>query len=291
MAVDTFVDYYELLHVQPSAPEPVIKASYRAMMQKLNHHPDRGGDVGFAQLLNDAVSILCNPKTRAEYDALKHQIDLAAASPLADKQKRDDSSASSWGEPGGSPSKHKEKKPKQSEQAESKPKDANNASASTTTAEKGYPPLPSRPQCPFCLSTYPSDGTVHTTPFSNNDSRRCRNCKGARTPIAHVAQTSNDELRKMHRQHYQSNARLWLSWPCSAPFTSVLSDFSPAGCAVIYSQAIAIGQIVMIETELFNAICHVRHCKATPQHNYLAGLEFVTLDMQSTPGALLRAKA
>jgi len=40
--MDTFTDYYALLHVQADAPMPVIKASYRAMMQKLGHHPDKG---------------------------------------------------------------------------------------------------------------------------------------------------------------------------------------------------------------------------------------------------------
>ena len=79
--MDTFTDFYELLHVQPSAPEPVIKASYRAMMQKLNHHPDRGGDVAFAQLLNKATQTLCNPQTRAQYDALRQQHLAGIASP------------------------------------------------------------------------------------------------------------------------------------------------------------------------------------------------------------------
>ena len=62
-------NYYQLLHVLPDAPSPVIKASYRAMMQKMRHHPDLGGDPARAQLLNEAVDTLCNPDRRAIYDS------------------------------------------------------------------------------------------------------------------------------------------------------------------------------------------------------------------------------
>ena len=61
-------DFYRLLHVQPDAPAAVVKASYRAMMQKMQHHPDLGGDEATAQLLNEAVATLCDPTKRAIYD-------------------------------------------------------------------------------------------------------------------------------------------------------------------------------------------------------------------------------
>jgi len=61
-------NFYRLLHVQHDAPTVVIKASYRAMMQKLRYHPDLGGDEGNAKLLNEAMATLENPTTRAAYD-------------------------------------------------------------------------------------------------------------------------------------------------------------------------------------------------------------------------------
>ena len=62
-------NYYRMLHVQPDAPEDIIKASYRTLMQKLKMHPDLGGDEWNAALLNEAYSILCDSAKRAAYDA------------------------------------------------------------------------------------------------------------------------------------------------------------------------------------------------------------------------------
>ena len=63
-------NYYRILHVQHDAPKEIIKASYRTLMQKLKLHPDLGGDEWNAALLNEAFSVLANPKKRAEYDRL-----------------------------------------------------------------------------------------------------------------------------------------------------------------------------------------------------------------------------
>jgi hypothetical protein len=57
---------YRLLHVQPDAPLPVIKAAYRALIAL--HHPDKGGDHTTATLLNDAYAVLSDPEQRAVYD-------------------------------------------------------------------------------------------------------------------------------------------------------------------------------------------------------------------------------
>ncbi len=67
---DTGVDrrnYYRLLHVQPDAPDAVIKAAYRALMAL--HHPDRGGSAATAALLNEAWVVLGHPAARRAYDA------------------------------------------------------------------------------------------------------------------------------------------------------------------------------------------------------------------------------
>jgi hypothetical protein len=61
-------DYYKLLHVQPDAPDEVIKASYRTLMQRLGMHPDLGGDHATAVLINEAFTILSDPAKRAAYD-------------------------------------------------------------------------------------------------------------------------------------------------------------------------------------------------------------------------------
>jgi len=61
-------NYYRILHVQPDAPEAIIKSSYRTLMQQLRQHPDLGGDHWNAALINEAYAVISNPRKRAEYD-------------------------------------------------------------------------------------------------------------------------------------------------------------------------------------------------------------------------------
>ena len=62
-------NYYRILHIQPDAPQDIIKASYRTQMQKLKMHPDLGGDEWNASVLNEAYRVLSDPEQRAAYDA------------------------------------------------------------------------------------------------------------------------------------------------------------------------------------------------------------------------------
>ena len=61
-------NYYDILHVQRSAPAAIIKNAYRAMMQSMKLHPDLGGDVEKAARVNEAYAVLSNETKRAEYD-------------------------------------------------------------------------------------------------------------------------------------------------------------------------------------------------------------------------------
>lgn len=61
-------DYYRVLHVDPEAPDEVIKASYRTLMQRMRMHPDLGGDHASAALLNEAFRVLGHAERRASYD-------------------------------------------------------------------------------------------------------------------------------------------------------------------------------------------------------------------------------
>jgi len=59
---------YRILHVQPDAPEEIIRSSYRTLMTKLRRHPDLGGDHFTATLINEAYAVLSDPAKRAAYD-------------------------------------------------------------------------------------------------------------------------------------------------------------------------------------------------------------------------------
>ena len=61
-------NHYRLLHVQPEAPQEVIKASYRTLMTRMRMHPDLGGSHEEAALINEAYAVLSDPERRAEYD-------------------------------------------------------------------------------------------------------------------------------------------------------------------------------------------------------------------------------
>jgi hypothetical protein len=71
---------YRLLHVQPEAPEAVIKAAYRALMSTLRMHPDLGGDGDVAARLNHAYAVLSDPERRRAYDlSLKRSAPASSA--------------------------------------------------------------------------------------------------------------------------------------------------------------------------------------------------------------------
>ena len=61
-------DYYKILHVAPDAPDEIIRASYRTLMQALRMHPDLGGDHERATQINEAFRTLGDPDSRARYD-------------------------------------------------------------------------------------------------------------------------------------------------------------------------------------------------------------------------------
>lgn len=65
------MDHYERLKISRDAPLEVIRAAYRALAAK--HHPDRHGQSEGANTdmaaLNGAYEVLCDPASRANYDA------------------------------------------------------------------------------------------------------------------------------------------------------------------------------------------------------------------------------
>ncbi|MEM7027813.1 MAG: DnaJ domain-containing protein [Pseudomonadota bacterium] len=61
-------NYYRILNVQPDAPFEIIKNNYRTLMQKLKLHPDLGGNVEQASIINEAYQVLSNTERRARYD-------------------------------------------------------------------------------------------------------------------------------------------------------------------------------------------------------------------------------
>ena len=62
------VNYYKVLQVDPGADPLVIKNAYYTILNQLKCHPDKGGDLEKAKLINEAYHILSSVELREEYD-------------------------------------------------------------------------------------------------------------------------------------------------------------------------------------------------------------------------------
>lgn len=286
--VNNFVDYYKLLHVQRDAPSPIIKASYRAMMQKMQHHPDLGGDEKTAQQLNLAVSVLCNPDKRSQYDQALAQAEFHARPAPASANntttgKPSTSSASACDPAAHDPSVNK-----------AKPASSRSAAAGRSAPESSIDsaaviPMPRNARCPFCKATH-SSGKAGSSGYST--SLWCLQCGGAATPIRLQHNIESQEMRQIHRQTHTLPALLWHCWPQAEPLEAMLIDFSPAGCALDCIDAYPARQILKVKTDLFDAICQVCFCKPAAQTGLsMLGLEFMTLNLNSSQGRFLSTSA
>jgi HSP20 family protein len=62
------VNYYKILQVDPGADPLIIKNAYYTILNQLKCHPDKGGDLENAKLINEAYHILSSVELREEYD-------------------------------------------------------------------------------------------------------------------------------------------------------------------------------------------------------------------------------
>ena len=62
------IDYYEILQVHPHASPEIVKNAYRTLMGEMRAHPDLGGDVERAKLINEAYRVLGDEDLRRAYD-------------------------------------------------------------------------------------------------------------------------------------------------------------------------------------------------------------------------------
>lgn len=300
--VENLPNYYRLLHVHPDAPAAVIKASYRAMMQKMRLHPDLGGDEALAQQLNIAVGTLCHSIKRSEYDAL-----LAAANgggdgghPAPGGTPTSDTSSKAQSDKGdrsgsGSSSGHGRAHASYRESTSNASSDESGERAHPTARSNANTHLfPVKPRCPFCHTLYPASVPTNRKLVLDvyDKTSRCLQCHGSATPINQLASSENDDLRRIYRHDHKTPVLLWTHWPTDTPLTATMTDLSTAGCALEYASSIEINTVVLLDSPLLNGIGKIRYSRPSACGRfYSAGLEFLTLQITAEPGAVFSVTA
>lgn len=237
-----------------------------------------------AQQLNLAVSTLCDDAKRAAYD-LSLQ---TANTPRRERSEK----------PSQKQSHDQNQRPAESDQQSQSARRKNHArhqsryqSKSQTHAQACpvHATLPVKAACAFCRSTQADAWTKGAEAYDVQ--RECTSCGAAATPIKLLSETSGRELRRIHRQYHPMIASVWHTWPQAQAIEVMMIDFSPGGCALDCADDYAHGHILKVQTSLFNAICQVCDCRPSANSSLSTlGLEFLTLNLYTSPGSFLSAR-
>ena len=257
-------DYYELLHIHPDAPDAVIKASYRAMMQKLKMHPDLGGDVETAAKINEAYAALSNPQSRQVYDASR-KIDSAGQT--------------------------SESEPQAFRQDNGKDKGKDNTSGGKSAPQE--PQLDDRvmwiegsgdasKQCLFCktphpfLQNPPADALCVTCD--------CPLAPATRGDLLAGERRSLDRLKLERQVYFRINSTAEMQ-------TATTADLSLSGLLIESRIDLIANQLVQISSPFCQSLARVAHIRLSDSGVSQCGIEFRTLFFPNVAGSLISEKA
>jgi hypothetical protein len=247
-------NYYRILHVQPDAPDPVIRSSYRTVLQKLKQHPDLGGDHTEAALINQAYAVLTNPKKRAAYD--RELMQLHSKSTL-----------------GG------ERFYKQGDQAHTCTVDQPESSRDEVneTCINAY--------CVFCK-------LPHSAQSRHQYDATCACCESPLSLAKPVALEKSCR-RVVTRVAKDAQVYFYTDWP-QRHRPGRLQDMSPNGMSFMTSEYVAEAQIIKLVSGLVHAVAEVMSCQSTEKHGtktYSVGVHFLTLRFQQSKGTFVFEQA
>ncbi len=251
------VDYYQVLHVNPDAPLEIIKASYRALMQSLKHHPDLGGDQDSAALINEAYATLSKQESRQAYDRLRT------------KQAQRYSSA--------------EREPQLASAANSTHSTTSTESARSSSLQAYKAPLRliSASRCPFCRAPNNSDGGV-------TQNANCAQCLSPLTTKDRQISTQAG-LRAIERMPKEQDIEIYTQWPGSVLYGRTL-DVSLNGMLFQTRAELNLQQVIKITCSLCDATARVAHVGGTSTVAKI-GVEFVTLRFTQPRGSFVSTRA
>lgn len=268
---DEFVNYYEVLHVQQSAPLPIIKNAYRALMQSMKAHPDLGGDVAQATLINEAYTVLSHEKKRAVYDQqLENHIAERDTLRGQRKQSRDQNTHQSiWNNAGS-------QYVNAADVYEAEPIDKTGY-----TTKQTYSDQIDTWDCAFCKRTHQTSvldcANCHSpmeppkTDFASNDAERAITRIEADTPIEISCLKLNERIE------------------------GTLRDMSPLGLGFESFGKLETHSVVKIDCARFCATARIAHARVVEHRSghaprYLYGAQFTTLRLNSQSGTFISMK-
>jgi len=274
-------NFYRILHVQPDAPVELIRMSYRTIMQKLKKHPDLGGDEWDAAVINEAYSVLCDPKMRAVYDErLLRERTMADTAGQSKSQRSDfeESSSPGAGEQNGANEKtdqetHESKgKSTRTEEPSNNRSDQQSQSANDDSTYAG-------PACLFCAKPY--TGTVSEQ----------SDCAACASPLQLLDATvmESEGKRDIQRQPNYCPLDVYAFWPGEKQ-AAVLADLSLNGLQFRFPVALQAGHHLKIECQLFSAVAKVAHC-APADAGFLLGAKFLSLRFTAQQGSFVSTRA
>lgn len=246
-------NYYRILHVQPDAPAAIVKASYRTLMQKLKAHPDLGGDIANAQLLNEAYAVISNPDKRTHYDSEFH---------LKSRHKETEKSA------------HRETSPKV------KPRDQN--------ALKKPPTMRRRAslRCKFCNTSQPSINTHAVNAIALHSPAQCISCSSPLSSIETLNLNASCK-RTISRIEREGAIEFFTQWPQATAHRGIITDISPNGLGFKSSTRLKYNTTIKVNSLLLNAVIRIvnhRQIGGNPTKQYQFGAEFLAVEFPVQQG-------
>ena len=247
-------NYYRLLHVQPDAPLEVIKASYRTLMRTLKNHPDLGGHVWNAALINEAYAVLSNPARREQYDRERHQLETRGG-PITHSPSSVDPTT-----PVGRP-------------------------ADPEPAESATPAGPKSTGLRVCAFCEAHNGQGH--PGGDEYCHRC----GAPLRLVHLTMTDS---RRRATERIDHNTDMSYRADPSSRLQSPgrVVDLSPTGLQFLSRQRLSVGCVIKIDTPTLSAVATVTRSTAhTTTGVFSIGVRFLTLALRRPRGTFVSTQA
>ena len=272
-------NYYQLLHLHPEAPQAMVKAAYRTVMQKLKAHPDLGGCAEQAAVINQAYEVLSNSEKRSAYDR-----ELAAAT----RQKPETQSKP----------KPKSKSTAQntgSAEPEHSPADQqSNAQKARKHFQFSQDGISQQNHCVFCDAPQPVDHELSSccsicdSPLQSSivDKNHASNAT-ARRRIIRLPQSGpviicrKQDFQNLQSQNDFSNRHSQMGAPAKA------LDVSLSGMRLAIGHELKMDELLRVENDALVAVAEIVNQHRLNAGGYQYGLRFMRLHLKQVQGGFV----